>query len=122
MAKLLWVKGPHTTDSERAVQIQWSMGNTCNFSCDYCPSILHDGSKPWMSTERYLQVVDKISNHYRSKNRFMHWELLGGEVTTIPDFEKIIERIVHIALVLQYIQMVAELHVGGKKQEIILQE
>ena len=93
MAKLLWVKGPHTTDPERAVQIQWSMGNTCNFSCDYCPSILHDGSKPWMSTERYLQVVDKISNHYRSKNRFMHWELLGGEVTTIPDFEKIIERI-----------------------------
>jgi len=93
MPKLLWVKGPQTTDPDRAVQIQWSMGNTCNFSCDYCPSILHDGSKPWMTTEKYLQVVDKISNHYKSKNRFMHWELLGGEVTTIPDFEKIIERI-----------------------------
>ena len=45
MAKLLWVKGPHTTDPERAVQIQWSMGNTCNFSCEYCPPVLHDGSK-----------------------------------------------------------------------------
>ena len=63
MAKLLWVKGPHTTDPERAVQIQWSMGNTCNFSCEYCPSVLHDGSKPWLSTERYIQVVDKISKH-----------------------------------------------------------
>ena len=52
----------------------------------------------------------------------MHWELLGGEVTTIPDFEKIIERIASYSSVLQYIQMVAELHVGGKKQEIILQE
>jgi MoaA/NifB/PqqE/SkfB family radical SAM enzyme len=93
MPKLLWVKGPHTTDPERAVQIQWSMGNTCNFSCEYCPSILHNGTKPWLPTDQYLKVVDKISNHYRSKNRFMHWELLGGEVTTIPDFEKIIERI-----------------------------
>ena len=93
MPKLLWVKGPHTTDPERAVQIQWSMGNTCNFSCEYCPSILHNGTKPWLPTEQYLKVVDKISKHYRSKNRFMHWELLGGEVTTIPGFEKIIERI-----------------------------
>ena len=95
MAKLLWVKGPHTTDPERAVQIQWSMGNTCNFSCDYCPSILHDGSKPWLTTERYIEVVDKISEHYKAQNRFMHWELLGGEVTTIPDFEDVIKRIHH---------------------------
>lgn len=93
MPKLLWVKGPHTTDPDRPVQIQWSMGNVCNFSCEYCPSILHDGSKPWMSTEKYLQVVDKISKHYKEKSRHMHWELLGGEVTTIPGFEQIIERI-----------------------------
>ena len=93
MPKLLWVKGPQTTDPDRAVQIQWSMGNTCNFSCDYCPSILHDGTKPWLTTEKYLDVVDKISQHYKRNNRFMHWELLGGEVTTIPGFEKIIKRI-----------------------------
>ena len=93
MAKLLWVKGPHTTDPDRAVTVQWSMGNTCNFSCDYCPSILHDGTRPWLTTDQYLNVVDKISQHYKANHRFMHWELLGGEVTTIPDFEKIIERI-----------------------------
>lgn len=95
MAKLLWVKGPQTTDPDRAVQIQWSMGNTCNFSCEYCPSILHDGSKPWLTTERYIEVVDKISKHYQDQGRFMHWELLGGEVTTIPDFEEVIKRIAH---------------------------
>ena len=93
MPKLLWVKGPQTTDPDRAVQIQWSMGNTCNFSCDYCPSILHDGTKPWLTTDQYLDVVDKISQHYKRNNRYMHWELLGGEVTTIPGFEKIIKRI-----------------------------
>jgi len=95
MSKLLWVKGPHTTDPERAVQIQWSMGNTCNYSCEYCPPILHNGTKPWMSTEQYINVVDKISKHYKVSGRFMHWELLGGEVTTIPNFEDIIKRIAH---------------------------
>ena len=77
MSKLLWVKGPHTTDPDRRVQIQWSMGNTCNFNCEYCPSILHDGSRPWMPTEKYLQVVDKISQHYTKKSRPMNWSLLG---------------------------------------------
>ena len=95
MSKLLWVKGPHTTDPDRAVQIQWSMGNTCNFSCEYCPSILHNGTKPWLTTQQYINVVDKISSHYASANRHMHWELLGGEVTTIPNFEDIIKRIAY---------------------------
>ena len=95
MATLISVKGPHTTDPDRAVQIQWSMGNTCNYSCDYCPPILHNGTKPWISTEQYISVVDKISEHYKQANRFMHWELLGGEVTTIPNFEEIIKRIAY---------------------------
>ena len=94
MAKLISVKGPHTTDPDRAVKVQWSMGNTCNYSCSYCPEKLHNGSKPWLSTDRYISVVEKISEHYKNKqSRFMHWELIGGEVTTIPDFEKIIEKI-----------------------------
>lgn len=94
MTKLISVKGPHTTDPDRAVKIQWSMGNVCNFSCDYCPSELHNASKSWLTTQQYLDIVDKISTHYRNKqDRFMHWELIGGEVTTIPGFEKIIEKI-----------------------------
>jgi organic radical activating enzyme len=94
MAKLISVKGPHTTDPDRPVKIQWSMGNVCNYSCTYCPSILHNGTKPWLSLDQYLTIVDKISAHYvTNQNRFMHWELIGGEITTIPKFEKIIERI-----------------------------
>jgi hypothetical protein len=48
-----------------------------------------------MSTEQYIKVVDKISEHYKAAGRFMHWELLGGEVTTIPNFEDIIKRIAY---------------------------
>ena len=92
MAKLLWVKGPHTTDPDRAVRVQWSMGNTCNFNCEYCPPKLHNGSIPWLSTDVYLQAIHKISQHYINKmNRRLHWELIGGEVTTIPGIEEIIK-------------------------------
>ena len=93
MSKLISVKGPHTTDPDRAVHIQWSMGNTCNYDCEYCPTTLHNGTKPWLSTELYLNTIHKICTYYRDKGRHLHFELIGGEVTTIPGFETILKTI-----------------------------
>jgi len=93
MSKLISVKGPHTTDPDRPVHIQWSMGNTCNYECVYCPPILHNGSKPWLSTELYLNTIHKICKYYKDKGRQLHFELIGGEVTTIPGFEEILRTI-----------------------------
>jgi organic radical activating enzyme len=93
MSRLISVKGPHTTDPDRAVHIQWSMGNTCNYECEYCPTTLHNGSKPWLSTELYLETIHKICKYYRDKGRHLHFELIGGEVTTIPGFEIILKTI-----------------------------
>ena len=91
--KLISVKGPHTTDPDRPVNIQWSMGNTCNYECTYCPPILHNGSKPWLSTELYIDTIHKICKYYKEQNRQLHFELIGGEVTTIPGFEEILRTI-----------------------------
>ena len=91
--KLISVKGPHTTDPDRPVNIQWSMGNTCNYECTYCPPILHNGSKPWLSTQLYIDTIHKICKYYKEQNRQLHFELIGGEVTTIPGFEEILRTI-----------------------------
>ena len=91
--KLISVKGPHTTDPDRPVNIQWSMGNTCNYKCTYCPPVLHNGSKPWISTELYIETIHKICKYYKEQNRHLHFELIGGEVTTIPGFEEILRTI-----------------------------
>lgn len=91
--KLISVKGPHTTDPDRPVNIQWSMGNTCNYECTYCPPILHNGSKPWLSTELYIDTIHKICKYYKEQDRQLHFELIGGEVTTIPGFEEILRTI-----------------------------
>ena len=102
MSKLISVVGPHYHAPNNPVNIQWSMGNTCNFSCDYCPTILHDGTNPWMSKEVYLKTIEKVCDYYKEhtyihngeeKVRAMHWELIGGEVTTIPDFEEILQKL-----------------------------
>jgi len=69
------------------------MGNSCNYECDYCPSILHDGSKPWLNTQLYIDTIEKISTHYNALQQRTDYELIGGEVTVIPGFEDIIRKI-----------------------------
>lgn len=93
MAKLVSVKGPHARGPIDNIRVQWNMGNQCNYNCEYCPPILHDGSKPWLSLDAYLNTVDRICTHYNNQNKRVDFELIGGEVTVMPGFEDIIRRI-----------------------------
>lgn len=93
MAKLISVKGPHARGPIDNIRIQWNMGNQCNYTCEYCPQILHDGTKPWMSLDTYLNTVDKLCTHYNNQNKRVDFELIGGEVTVMPGFEDIIRKI-----------------------------
>ena len=27
---------------DKVLQIEWTLGNTCNYNCSYCLSVLHD--------------------------------------------------------------------------------
>ena len=69
------------------------MGNPCNYQCDYCPPILHDGSKPWFNTDIYIDTIKRLNTHYKTLNKVLDYELIGGEVTVIPGFEDIIRTI-----------------------------
>ena len=93
MSYLVSVKGPHARGLDNNIRIQWNMGNSCNYECSYCPTILHDGSKPWLNTELYIDTIEKISTHYNALQQRTDYELIGGEVTVIPGFEDIIRKI-----------------------------
>lgn len=93
MTKLVSVKGPHARRPNNSIRVQWNMGNQCNFDCEYCPPILHDGSKRWLALQTYLGTVDKICSHYAALNKKVHFELIGGEVTVMSGFEDIIRKI-----------------------------
>jgi len=61
------------------VIIDWTMTNVCNYACEYCPSITHDGSFGWPSLESIDYTTRILQNHY-GKNRRLEYTLLGGEL------------------------------------------
>ena len=93
MSKLISVRGPHARGPMDNIRVQWNMGNQCNYKCEYCPDILHDGSKAWLPLEAYLTAIERLSAHYNSQGKQVNYELIGGEVTVMPGFEDIIRKI-----------------------------
>jgi len=87
------VHGPRSNHVPNDITIQWSMGNSCNFECEYCPTQLHNGSNPWQQTDIYLSVIDTICTHYATINKTVNFELIGGEVTVMPGFLEILQKI-----------------------------
>jgi organic radical activating enzyme len=71
-------------DLSKIVNVNWCMGNTCNFECSYCPKSLHDGSHGWYDYDSVLRFCDKIITHYAGNT--VYFEFTGGEVTLWKHF------------------------------------
>jgi MoaA/NifB/PqqE/SkfB family radical SAM enzyme len=67
--------------------VNWCLGNTCNYRCSYCPSVLHDGSKQWPDPQVIKNFIAKVKDHYFHKN--IYFEFTGGEVTMYKHFAEI---------------------------------
>lgn len=61
------------------VVVNWCLGNTCNYSCAYCPDDLHNGKTPWPSEEVVMRFIDQVTAHYVGKK--VYFEFTGGEVS-----------------------------------------
>lgn len=71
--------------------VNWCLGNTCTYSCSYCPKGLHDGSVPWPDYETVHKFVCQMKAHAESLGKKLCMELTGGEVTVWKDFTRIAE-------------------------------
>ena len=40
---------------DRVLQIEWTLGNTCNYNCSYCLPVLHDNSFPWIDLDESIK-------------------------------------------------------------------
>jgi len=87
------VVSPLGKDASHTIRIQWSLGNSCNFSCEYCPSELHNGSYPWRPIQEYIDAVDKFLPVFAEHKDHITIEFIGGEVTVMPG---ILELLSHI--------------------------
>ena len=69
--------------------VNWCLGNTCNFSCSYCPEGLHDGSKRWPELGAVKNFVSKVVE--QAAPRKVYFEFTGGEVTLYKHFTELCE-------------------------------
>jgi MoaA/NifB/PqqE/SkfB family radical SAM enzyme len=63
------------------------LGNTCSYTCSYCPSYLNDGSSPWRDVEILKKFIDNIFALVKDKQIVV--EFTGGEVTLYKDYGKL---------------------------------
>lgn len=64
--------------------VNWCLGNTCNYSCSYCPSGLHNSSKGWPHLDTIKAFISKVKIQHPNKQ--LYFEFTGGEVTLYRDF------------------------------------
>ena len=64
--------------------VNWCLGNTCNFSCSYCPENLHNGTNPWPTPEIIKNFIQKVKETHPNKK--LYFEFTGGEVTLYKHF------------------------------------
>jgi len=81
----------HHAECKDWVVVNWNLGNMCNFTCSYCPSILNDGSFGWNDFEIIREFIDATVEHYSPRK--VYFEFTGGEVTLWKDFIKCAEYI-----------------------------
>ena len=64
--------------------VNWCLGNTCNYSCSYCPPNLHNGTNPWPTPDTIKNFILKIKETHPNKK--LYFEFTGGEVTLYKHF------------------------------------
>lgn len=81
------------------VTIDWTMSNICNYSCEYCPSITHDGSYGWPTLDS-VDYTSKILERHYGQGKNLEYILLGGELAIwkqFPDAIEIIRKNSHLS-------------------------
>jgi sulfatase maturation enzyme AslB (radical SAM superfamily) len=65
---------------ENKLRIHWSLGNTCNLNCSYCPDELKDGTSPFPPIARLRPAFANILEQARAFSR-IDIDMPGGEPT-----------------------------------------
>lgn len=66
-------------------QIIWMLNDYCTAECSYCPIKFRGGELPRGILD-YMNVTEKLINHYESIGRKIDWSFNGGEPLDMFDF------------------------------------
>lgn len=80
-----YLKLEHGSPSyEEYFVVNWCFFTICNFSCSYCPEVLHDGKNRGLPLEEVQNFCQQVIQQKSPRKVF--FEFTGGEVTYYRDF------------------------------------
>ena len=80
-----------TWSRKNRFNVQWQLGNFCNYKCSYCPTRLRDGRFEFVTIDLAKRVVDNILRQKPDHNVLFSFQ--GGEVTLWKEFENLLKYI-----------------------------
>jgi MoaA/NifB/PqqE/SkfB family radical SAM enzyme len=81
-------------ENQKEAIITWILNDICNYSCRYCPDVLHDGKNVKYDWDVVEPFIDKLFDFYgREHNRKLLFSFSGGEPTMSPFFPQLIKKI-----------------------------
>lgn len=63
--------------------VDWSVGNTCNYSCSYCSPVLNSGTQKWVTLEQVQDFCEKIFPQINESREIM-FSFTAGETSMWP--------------------------------------
>jgi pyruvate-formate lyase-activating enzyme len=90
MKKIIKIENNH---DPKKIRVEWAIGNTCNYRCNYCFPGSHEGDIPWPAGENVELLKNNFTHlfdYYLKNNKdVIQLYLLGGETTLwkhLPEF------------------------------------
>lgn len=71
--------------------VEWKLHNVCNYDCSFCGDENKIGDQRWHDIEVYKNVVKKLMTQAEKENKFIWFQLTGGEPTLYPKLLELLE-------------------------------
>lgn len=90
--KIIPIKMVRTTPN-RFKTVEWKIHNVCNFDCSFCGDENKIGTERWHPIEKYKLVVKKLMDQAEKENKFIWFQITGGEPTLYPKLPELLSYI-----------------------------
>lgn len=74
----------------KVIRISWSLHDFCQSKCSYCPTRYWGGNIPH-NIIKYLEVTEKIIDHYANLGYHIQWYFDGGEPLEMHDLPQMLK-------------------------------
>lgn len=76
-------------DNNYPKTVEWQLGNTCNYDCEFCAPEIKNGSLPWIDIDLVIKTCQRLIDD--SNGKMLRFYFTGGEPTLYKDIKKLLD-------------------------------